>query len=200
MRRSRVVRVNEFATRSDHADWMVIDSELLRQKARDAAQNARRREIHFFHHGDDDVLHRMLNCLQPGTYIRPHRHLDPPKDESFLVIQGAIGFVTFDDRGNTSGDRFALIDPRKGFYGVDARAGVWHTFLALEPDTVVFEVKAGPYARASDKDFASWAPAEGTLTGVEWLMDLEDRFRSIWKMPSRGWDAQASPSPTKSAS
>ena len=50
----------------------------------------------------------------------------------------------------------------------------------LEPDTVVFEVKPGPYQPTSDKDFAPWAPAEGGPDAPAYLADLEARFRTLW--------------------
>ena len=37
----------------------------------------------------------MLNAIQPGSYIRPHRHLDPPKSESLILLQGMLGYVSF---------------------------------------------------------------------------------------------------------
>jgi len=46
---------------------------------------------------------------------------------------------------------------------------VFHTFLAIEPDTVVYEVKTGPYSASDDKEFASFAPAEGTPEAIEYL-------------------------------
>ncbi|MGD8861079.1 MAG: hypothetical protein PVI30_13820 [Myxococcales bacterium] len=33
--------------------------------------------------------------------------------------------------------------------------------MALEPDTLIYEVKPGPWSAATDKSFAPWAPAEG---------------------------------------
>lgn len=34
-----------------------------------------------------------------GTYATPHRHLDPPKSESFLVLADELAFFTFDVAG-----------------------------------------------------------------------------------------------------
>ncbi|MCS1410223.1 MAG: hypothetical protein M2R45_03413 [Verrucomicrobia subdivision 3 bacterium] len=39
--------------------------------------------------------------------------------------------------------------------------GVFHNFVITEPDTMIFEVKPGPYTKVTDKDPVSWAPAEG---------------------------------------
>jgi len=50
-------------------------------------------------HAMEDPVHRLLNAVEPGTYIRPHRHLHPPKDETYLVVRGALGLVLFDASG-----------------------------------------------------------------------------------------------------
>ena len=34
-----------------------------------------------------------------GSYVRPHRHLTPPKAESFLVLRGHAAAFVFDDNG-----------------------------------------------------------------------------------------------------
>ena len=112
----------------------------------------------------------MLNALQLGTYIRPHRHLDPPKAESILVLRGAIRYFTFDNAGAITG-QYELRANSKDF-GIDTDAGVFHTFVPLETDTVLYEVKPGPYSAANDKDFAEWAPAEGHPDAADYLRRL----------------------------
>jgi cupin fold WbuC family metalloprotein len=119
----------------------------------------------------------MLNAMEPGTYIRPHRHSAPPKAESLVLLRGRLGIVVFDEHGALIDEDSCELSPDGSTLGVDLRAGVWHTMLALEPGTVIFEVKPGPYERAADKDFASWAPREDTPAAAEYLRELERRFR-----------------------
>jgi hypothetical protein len=45
---------------------------------------------------------------------------------------------------------------------VELATGSYHTLVALEPNTVMFELKQGPYQPASDKDFMAGFPLEGT--------------------------------------
>ena len=47
-----------------------------------------------FHERLDDPVNRLLNALEPGTYLRPHRHLNPKKDEIFLLLRGRIAGLT----------------------------------------------------------------------------------------------------------
>ncbi len=179
---SEVRRISAAATQSTHARVEPLRWELLHAKAAQAKANPRLREIHVLHTGDEDTLQRMLNALQPGTYIRPHRHATPPKAEAVVVLQGRVAFVPFTEAGEPDEANWALMDPRGDTFGVDYRAGLWHTFIALAPDSVMFEVKPGPYAATSDKDFAPWAPPEDTPEARHYLTWLEERFRSAWAL------------------
>ena len=170
-------RISPAATLSQHEIATPITQALIDQKAQDARASNRQRDIHVLHTGNEDTLQRMLNALQPGTYVTPHRHVAVPKAEAVVVLRGSLGFVRFENDGTYHPENFVYINPRQGVYGVDYRAGVWHTFIALEPDTVVFEVKPGPYDAATDKEFAPWAPAEGNAAAVKYLTDLEAHFR-----------------------
>ena len=53
------------------------------------------------------------------------------------------------------------------------------------PDTVIFEVKPGPYDAATDKEFAPWAPPEGDPRAHAYLIQLEDQFRQHFSLPER---------------
>jgi hypothetical protein len=103
-----------------------------------------------------------------------------------------LGYAPFDERGNPVEDRFILLDPGRGAFAVDTRAGVWHTFFALEENTVLFEAKAGPYDPIGDKDFASWAPVEGDSDAENYLMGIEDRFRRAFGLGARQWGRKGS--------
>ena len=178
-------RISPVATQSQHSVATTITQALIDQKAVDARQSERQRDIHVLHTGPEDTLHRMLNAMQPGTYITPHRHTAVPKAEAVVVLQGSLGFISFNDAGHYRPQDFIYVNPVKGIWGVDYRAGVWHTFLALAPDTVIFEVKPGPYNAATDKEFAPWAPPEGDPRAHKYLAQLEDQFRQHFSLPER---------------
>ncbi|MBN2309579.1 MAG: WbuC family cupin fold metalloprotein [Candidatus Hydrogenedentes bacterium] len=181
------IRVSPAATRSCHDTLAVVDGALIEAKARDAAASARGREIHCFHTGNEDTLQRMLNALQPGSYITPHQHGRPPKAESIVLLAGSLGFVPFAEDGTPDIAGSVLLDGPRGRYAVDFRAGLWHTFFALEPGTVLFEVKPGPYDPDTDKQFAPWAPPEGDARAAAYLAGIEDSFRAYWNLPGRPW-------------
>ena len=83
----------------------VMDAALFRALIESARQSPRLRTNHNFHTSMEDNPHRFLNVMVRGTYIAPHRHRDPPKSESFLVLEGKLAFFTFDDAGQITGHR-----------------------------------------------------------------------------------------------
>ena len=134
----------------------IISEELLNELALKAKSSVRKRMNYNFHEFESDPLNRLLNAMEPETYIPPHRHKDPDKEEVFLVLRGSIAFFTFDDSGNVT---FSIVvDPKKGIYGLDVEKGAWHSLVVLEKDTVVYEIKLGPYAPLKPENFAPWAP------------------------------------------
>ncbi len=153
-----------------------ISGDLLRRLCREAGASPRGRTNMNFHELDD-TYQRFLNVIQPGSYIQPHRHAAPPKSESFIVLQGQIGFFRFDEDGHVV--QAVRLGPDVDALGVDVRPGVWHTFLALRPDTVVFEGKNGPYDPHTDKAFAPWAPAEHDPAAAEYMHALIDRLPAV---------------------
>jgi cupin fold WbuC family metalloprotein len=125
-------------------------------------------------HGMDDPVHRLLNAIEPGSYVRPHRHLDPSKTETILMVRGALGLIVFDKMGVLR--EATRLEVHGGASGADLPVGVWHTLVSLEPGTVFFETKPGPYVSPKAGDVAAWAPAEGEPASRL----LEERWRALF--------------------
>lgn len=139
-----------------------LSQDLFDSVSQEASALPRLRKNHNFHQLPDRVQ-RFINVLQPGTYVRPHRHLRGQESngfELFLVLQGEIGFLVLDDQGQViQTERLCAQGPT---YGLELEEGQYHTLIALAPDTVMFEIKEGPYVPSADKDFMAQFPAEGT--------------------------------------
>lgn len=153
----------------------VFDAALLRELMKAARSAPRKRSHHLLHADHDDPHQRLLIALEPDSYIRPHRHLEPPKDETFVVLRGAIALLCFDDEGELT--LASTLGPAEGVPGADCPAGLWHTLVALESGSVMIESKAGPFAPIADDDFASWAPAEGAPEVEAYLGELKAALR-----------------------
>lgn len=150
----------------------------LRALCREAAEVPRRRTHQLWHRDHSDGVQRLAMALQPGTYVRPHRHADPPKWEALVLLQGRVSLLTFDDAGVVL-QRLEL-SRANGVLVVETPAGTWHSLVATEPDSALFELKQGPFAPS---EFADWAPVEGSPDAgriAAWLRDARpgDRFES----------------------
>jgi cupin fold WbuC family metalloprotein len=156
------------------AELKLIDAALLDAVSAEAKASPRLRKNRNFHPADDHPGHRLLNAMEPGSYIQPHRHLDPLKDETMVVLRGCLGLVTFDATGQVL--RGVILGPGGAALGVDIPHGIWHTVLALGPNTVFLEAKAGPYLPLTEEEKSSWAPAEGSAGVAAYLAWLEGLF------------------------
>jgi len=148
-----------------------ITSQLLDELTTAACTSPRRRMNHNLHEAYDDPCQRLLNAIEPGSYIRPHRHHDPPKPECFVAVRGRMAVLLFRDDGQI--ESVVPITAGGKSLGVDIPAGAWHAILSLESGSVFFETKPGPYAPLSGEGFAPWAPAEGSEAVPAYLAELE---------------------------
>lgn len=162
-------------------DWRSIDvkrldRQLLKRVAREAAASTRGRKNHNFHALPDRVQ-RFVNVMGAQSYVRPHRHLRPAGAdgfEFFLVLEGEIGVLLFDDEGHIS--RYETAAAGGPVYGLELSEGLYHSVLSLTPQSTVFELKEGPYDQAGDKDFHPLFPEEGTEEAAKLLSDWRRLF------------------------
>jgi cupin fold WbuC family metalloprotein len=140
-----------------------------------AARRATRRRTNLNLHAMDDRVHRLLNAIEPGSYVRPHRHLAPPKAETVVVVRGSLGLVLFDQEGAVAETGRLSAGPA-GTFGADVPAGAIHSFVALESGTVFLEVKEGPYVAPAGEDLPAWAPAEGDAAAPAYEASLRSLF------------------------
>ena len=120
---------------------MVIDEQMLNQVSEEARKSPRLRMNYSFHQSLEDKCHRFLNAVEPGTVVPIHRH--PTKDESFVILRGKVCVTTHNDDGSVIED--VVLSQKSGNYGVDIPKNVWHKLEPLEPGSVIFECKEGPF-------------------------------------------------------
>lgn len=143
-----------------------ITADDLRDLSTQAQSVPRLRKNLNLHDQLDAPIQRLCNALQPGTYIRPHRHPDGVW-ECFILLQGVCAIVLFDPEGRVS-ERLEL--SLASTVIAEIPSGAWHSVVALAPDTIVMEVKPGPYIPGT---FMDWAPEEGSPEVRECLQWLE---------------------------
>lgn len=119
----------------------IIDESLINSVTVQAKESPRLRMNYNFHQSLDEKCHRFLNAVEPGTEVPIHRH--PTKDESFVLLRGRVRVTTHNDDGTIK--ESVVLNPKEGIYGVDIPKGVWHKVESIEPGSVFFECKEGPF-------------------------------------------------------
>lgn len=147
-----------------------VTSQSLDSLAAEAAANPRRRKNLNIHAAEQAPSQRLFNALEPDSYVAPHRHLDPAKDETFVLVRGRLGVVEFTTEGGVA----AVAELAAGkAASVTIPSGAFHTIFALEPASIFFESKAGPYRPLSPDEKATWAPPEGSPGSAVYLARLK---------------------------
>ncbi|WP_277589576.1 WbuC family cupin fold metalloprotein [Pseudomonas chlororaphis] len=150
-----------------------LDQSLFAELSEKASASPRGRHHHNFHQMQEPC-HRMAVGLQPSTYIPPHRHLSDDKAETLLVLKGRLGLLIFDDAGQVLEKR--VLQAVGDCMGVDLPVGVYHGLVVLEPDSLMFECKAGPYRPVGEGELAAWAPREGESGVAEYQAWMRAQF------------------------
>ena len=161
----------------------LLTDSLIESVVEKAKQSPRLRMNHNFHMGPEDNPHRFLNVFTYGTYVPPHRHKNPPKAESFIVLEGYVAVFLFKDDGILDDTLILGSGPlpdklpanavgKSVARGIDLAPGIWHSIAALTSHAVCYEVKPGPWDPLTDKEPAPWAPSEGSATASEYLRQL----------------------------
>lgn len=126
----------------------LIDRNLLNKVSDEARNSPRLRMNYNFHTSLDAPSQRLLNAMQPGTVLDIHRHRHTA--ETYVVLRGSLKVLFYNDRGEVT--ETAVLNPQNGTYGINIPLGQWHTVEVLEPDTVIYETKDGPYAPLAAED------------------------------------------------
>lgn len=118
----------------------VINEELLNEVSNDAKASPRLRMNYNFHEDLGDKCQRLLNALEPGTIMPIHHH---KVDEMFVILRGRVNVTIHNDEGEVI--QSVDLSSSLGNYAVNIKAGEWHSLTCEEADTVILEVKEGPY-------------------------------------------------------
>jgi cupin fold WbuC family metalloprotein len=147
-----------------------IDRHLTDKITEQAIVSPRKRKNYNFHRFPEDTLQRLLNAMEPGTYVHPHKHENPDKREAFLVLAGTLLVVEFDEMGNITDH--IILNRELGNFGTEIAERTYHSIISLEKGSVAYEAKDGPYDPTDDKFFASWAPPENSPECASYISSI----------------------------
>ncbi len=149
--------------KDDSPDVQVVDAATIADLLGKAEASDRKRTHKLLHGGHHDQVQRMVIMLEPGTYLRPHRHSE--QWEILAVLRGRCDLLKFNLQGELTG-RIAMSSASPV---VQIPIGAWHGLYVREKGTMLFEVKPGPYR---PNEFADWAPPEGDPAVPQYLESL----------------------------
>ncbi len=124
------------------------------------------------HDSLEEDIQRLLICLQPGTFIRPHYHPETDKKEMIVLLQGKCACINFDQAGNIN-ESFTL-SHESGNLVCEFPPSKYHSIFCHEENTVIMEVKKGPFSPLPAECFASWSPEESSPEKDSYLQNLCD--------------------------
>jgi cupin fold WbuC family metalloprotein len=155
-----------------------FDAAMLDELTKRAVASPRLRQHHNIHTSYADPCQRLLNAIEPGSYLRPYKHSVTPRSKLLVALRGQFAVVLFDDGGNV--ERvipFGAGDGVSMGAAVEVSGDCWNSVLSLAHGSVLLEVKAGPFNPDEPNEFPSWAPAAGTPETQEYVRMLEDAAR-----------------------
>lgn len=118
---------------------MVLTESLFDELSIRAKTSPRLRTNLDLRNSSGDQSQRMLNAIEPGTELPIHRHKD--SSETCICIRGHFEEYFYDGQGNLTD----TIDMVPGGVVLNIEKGQWHSLKSLEPGTILFEAKDGPY-------------------------------------------------------
>jgi len=123
----------------------------------------------------------MVNALQPGTYVAPHRHPSPDGREIWMPHKGVISAVLYDSSGNVTGHGKLSRDLSLKLLEIPAQT--YHSLVVESDDAVLFELYCGVYnpAPGAYKQYAPWAVPENAPENEQknYLEKLTERLRAV---------------------
>ena len=76
------------------------------------------------------------------------------------MLQGTIGLLLFNSEGDIQ--QQLHLSAKGPTHGIEIPEDQFHTLVALEADSVIFELKQWPYQPTQDKNFLNGFHKEGT--------------------------------------
>lgn len=144
-----------------------IDTTLLDSLTKQARESPRHRAHFNLHPELNDPVQRLCIAMEPGTYVRPHRHSDPETWEVLMILRGSLALTIFDEHGSVV--ERTILNAKGPVTAIEFPRNTLHAPVSLESGTIVFEIKQGPYKPIAEHNSASWAPAEGNPGAAQFL-------------------------------
>lgn len=157
----------------------IIDLSFLDKLTSEAKSSKRLRKHVNLHANHLEPCQRIINAIEPQSYIRPHRHFSDPKVEFLTVLRGRFAVLFFDCVGEIDDIQMMSMHLCHDISSIEIYPEDWHTVISLTSGSVLFETKSGPYEKQNSKDLAAWAPEEGSVHSKQFLNFLISSLEEV---------------------
>jgi len=117
----------------------------------------------------DETPQRFVNNLTKNTYVRPHKHTLPDQWELMSWLAGEIEALAFTEEGILY-ERYILSADEVKI--IEFKPGLIHSFLTHSSGSYL-EVRNCAYNPKIDREYAAWAPTEGSVDAAAFLEILK---------------------------
>ncbi|MDX1281581.1 WbuC family cupin fold metalloprotein [Shewanella colwelliana] len=120
----------------------------------EAALSPRKRTHLNLHATFDDKVQHLYIAMLKGSFVEPHYHELPHQWEMFVVLQGVIHFMLYDEDGSVK--QSMLIGVGHDVQSIEIQPHDIHSVECLSDKALLLEIKEGPFKPELAKIFPSW--------------------------------------------
>ena len=126
-----------------------IDNALLDSLTEQAKASPKLRMNYDLRNSSEDTSQRMLNAIEPGSFVPIHRHRNT--SETVVVLRGRVVEEFYDELERICSATYE-VSAGGPVCALNIPAGQWHTLRSLESGTVILEVKDDAYEPIGPED------------------------------------------------
>ncbi|MBO4736795.1 MAG: WbuC family cupin fold metalloprotein, partial [Paludibacteraceae bacterium] len=112
---------------------MIIDKKLLDEISNQAKGSSRLRMNYDLRNNVEDQSQRMLNAIEPGSFLPIHRH--QKSSETVVCLRGRLVWEFYDELERICTETIE-VSSNGPVVAINVPAGQWHTVRVLESGTV----------------------------------------------------------------
>ncbi len=132
----------------------LIDNTQLRRLYAEASASERKRSHLLLHDSHQDKVQRLIIAMVKGSYVEPHYHELDTQWEMFTVLQGVIKVTVYSPKGEVLHSYKA--GPEEEVAIIEFAPGDIHSVECLSANSVMIEVKEGPFNPDFAKAYPQW--------------------------------------------
>jgi len=148
-----------------------FDKNIFADLEKEAISSPRKRAHLNLHLSYNDPIQKTVIALSRKTYIPPHFHKYDYQKELFIVLNGELKLVVFNEEG-------VVLKVIKLLPGeiVEILPFTIHTVVCLSCTAQIVEIKCGPFVADESKEIPKWSFSEDNELAsmfVDWLESVE---------------------------